>query len=252
MTMTMTDTTEMLDIASIYEAESAAPQPKRFFYLRDLIPVVEKLLLLEADLTAKEAAVTAAEAELADTPVGYKQTIARCKVRDAVSVRDAIADELSELAGTIPAPSELLGSFYVQRVAELRIERRGLEANVEKNAALLDAELEVLKSGPWRRKDAPMPSAILRLQAADADLKAKIAKINRQIAELAPEMAGIDQMTCDSEEMYHWLHTPGAPTPKRVIERERRELEDIIKNCVVLKLPKYVRVSGPAGGPIVA
>ena len=241
----MTDTTESFDLEAVY----SAPAPKRFFYLRDLVSVVEKLLVLESDLKAKEAAVTAAEAELADTPVGYKQTIARCKVRDAEAVRDAVATELTELAGTIPAPSEILGSFYVQRIAELRIERRGLETHVVKNAALLDAEMTALKSGPWRRKDAPMPASILRLEAVDADLKAKIAKIDRQIAEFVPEMAEIDKLTRDKEEMYHWHNTPGAPTPKWVIEHERREREEILKNCVVLKVPKYVRVSGPAGGP---
>ena len=245
MSATMTETeTENFDLEAVY----SAPQRKRFYYLRDLVPTVEKLLVLESNLKAKEAAVTVAEAELADTPVGYKQTIARCKVRDAEAARDAIATELSELADTIPAPSELMGSFYVQRIAELRIQRSGVQASVDKNAALLDAELEALKSGPWRRKDAPMPASILRLQVAERDLQAKIASINRQIAELVPEMDEIDKLTRNKEEMYHWVHENG-PTPKWVIEHERREREEILKGCVVLKVPKYVRVSGPAGGP---
>lgn len=242
----MTDT-EMFDLEAVY----SEPQRKRFYYLRDLVSVVEKLLLLEADLNVKEAAVTAAESEFAATPVGYKQTIARCKVRDAEAARDAVAAELDELASTIPAPSELLGSFYVQRIAELRIQRSGVQANVDKNAALLDAEMTALKSGPWRRKDAPMPASILRLQATERDLMSKITSINRQIAELAREMDDIDKLTKDKEDMYHWVHEDG-PTPKWVIEHERREREEILKGCVVLKLPKYVRVSGPAGGPIVA
>ena len=223
----------------------SVPEPKRFYYLRHLVPVVEKILLLEADLKAKEAAVQAANAELANTPVGYKQTIARCKIRDAEASRDVTHDEMYSLIETTPDPAELLGSFYVQHIAELRIQRSGIQSNVDKNAALLDSELEVLKSGPWRRKDAPMPLAILRLEAAGSDLKVQIAKINRQIAELVPEMDDIDQMTRTNEEMYHWINNPDldAPAPKWVQDRQRREHEEFLKDCVVLKLPKYARAS---------
>lgn len=246
MSATMTEPT---DLEAVYSAESATP--KRFIYLRDLVSVVEKILRLEADLAPKEAAVAAAEKELADTPVGYKQTIARCKVRDAEAARDAILAEINTLGETIPAPTEVKGSFYVQRIAELRIQRSGVQANMDTNTARLDAEMAALKSGPWRRKDAPMPAAILRLEAVGRDLQSQVAKIDRQIAELAGEMAAFDELTRNSEEMWNWINVPGAPTPAWVIEHERREREEILKNCVVLKLPKYVRVSGPAAGGVV-
>ncbi len=96
-----------------------------------------------------------------------------------------------------------------------------------------------------------MPASILRFQATESNLLSQVTSINRQIAELAREMDDIDKMTKDNEEMYRWVHEDG-PTPKWVIEHKRREQEEFLKNCVVLKLPKYVSVSGPAGGPIVA
>ncbi len=221
--------------------------PERFIYLKDLVPTVEKLLLLEAELEKKQSAVDAAEAELTDTPAGYKQTIARCKVRDAETARDAIADQLSELASTIPAPTEIKGSFYVQRIAELRIKRRTYEVTLKETTDRLDAEMEALKSGPWRRKDAPMPPAILRLQSAVSTIQTEITSINRQIAELAEGAEGFDELTRNSEAMYRWIEEDG-PTPQWVIDHDRREREEILKNCVVLKIPKYVRVSGPAAG----
>lgn len=222
-------------------SKSGLSWPERFIYLKDLVPVVEKLIILEAELEKKQTALEAAETELAATPDGYKQTIARCKVRDAESARDAIADQLDELASTIPAPTEIKGSFYVQRIAELRIQRRAKEATLKENAALLDAELTALKSGPWRRKDAPMPPTILRLQAMETKIQADITSIARQIAELAKEMDGFDDLTRNSEAMYRWVEEDG-PTPQCVIDRDRREREEFLKNCVVLKIPGKVHV----------
>ncbi len=224
--------------------------PERFIYLKDLVPIVEKILVLEAEHVKKQSAVDAAEAEFAATPAGYKQTIARCKVRDAESARDAIAAEFDELSSTIPAPTEIKGSFYVQRIAELRVQRRAQEATVESNAALLDAELTALKSGPWRRKDAPVPAAVLRLQAVVQDAQKGLSSIDRQIAELTAGMESFDDLTRNSEAMYRWVEEDG-PVPQCVIDRERREREEILKNCVVLTVPKYVRVSGPAAGSCV-
>jgi hypothetical protein len=215
-------------------------EPRKFHYLRSLVPVVEKILLLQALLDTKEAAIQAAEVELASTPTGYKQTIARCKLREAEESRDATLNEMTALIEKTPDPAELLGSCYVQRIAELRVERSGVQANIDKNAVLLDSELEALKSGPWRRKDAPMPSTILRLQATESNLRAKIININRQISELVPDMDEIDSLTKDSEEVYHWANDPDAPTPQRVLDRQRREHEEFLKDCVVLKLPKRV------------
>lgn len=215
--------------------------PERFIYLKDLVPIVEKLIVLEAELASKESALEAAEAELAATPEGYKQTIARCKARDAESARDVIAGQLDELASTIPAPTEIKGSFYVQRIAELRIQWRAKESILKENAALLDAELTALKSGPWRRKDAPMPPSILRLQAMEAKIQAEITSIARQIAELAKEMDSFDELTRNSEAMYHWVEEDG-PIPQCVIDRDRREREEFLKNSVVLKLPRRVHV----------
>ncbi len=237
----------MMTTTTIRGARSGLSWPARFIYLKDLVPTVEKLLLLEAEQAKKQAALEAAEAELAATPEGYKQTIARCKVRDAESARDAIADQLTELASTIPAPTEIKGSFYVQRIAELRIKRRAYEATLKENADRLDAELTALASGPWRRKDAPMPPAITRLQSAARTIQDEITSINRQIAELAAGAEGFDELTRNSEAMYRWIEEDG-PTPQWVIDHDRREREEILKNCVVLKVPKYVRVSGPAAG----
>ena len=92
-----------------------------------------------------------------------------------------------------------------------------------------------------------MPPAILRLQFAEATVQKEITSINRQIAELAGEMDGFDELTRNSEAMYRWVEEDG-PTPQWVIDRDRREQEEFLKTCVVLKIPKYVRVSGPAAG----
>jgi hypothetical protein len=217
---------------------------KQFIYLKDLVPVVEKILILQADVDSKQAAIDAATAELATMPsVGHRQTIARCKIRDAETARDAIATEMYSIIDTIPAPTEIQGSFFVQHIAELLITRRAKRATLKENTDSIDAELEVLKSGPWRRRDAPLPPAIVRLQTKGDDIQAQISKIDRQIAEMVGEMEEFDKMTRDSEEMERWFTVPGTPTPKRVIDREQRELEDIIRNSVVLKLPKISKAS---------
>lgn len=214
----------------------------RFIYLKDVAAVVEKIMVLQADLIHKKNAVSSAESELAETPAGYKQTIARCKVRDAESARDAVTTEINDLYNTIPAPSEIDGSVYIQRTAELRVKRKTVEARLESNTALLDAEFAALKAGPWRRKGAPMPPAILQLQAKESDIRAEIAAINRQLTELSEEIDEIDNITRRKEELYSWIEKSG-PKPKWVIEHERREYADILKRCEALKKPPtYVRV----------
>ena len=216
------------------------PETKKFVYLRNLVPVVEKILILQTSVDASEVAITAAEAELAATPVGYKQTIARCRIREVETTRDVTLDEMTNLIESIPAPSELLGSFYVQHIVELRIERSGIQAKIDKNAALLDAELVALKSGPWRPKGAHMPSSILRLQAIENDLHTKVGTIGRKIIELAREMDEIDTLTRNSEEVHRWLSEPDAPTPKWVVERQLREHEEFMRDCIVLKINRPV------------
>lgn len=216
----------------------------RFVYLADLVPVVEQILLLQAELVTKDSVVAAARAEFdlaaADATVGFKLSIARCKLRDAEAARDAIAAELTRISGTIPAPTELLGSSTVQRAAELRIKRNEQKTALGENAKLLDAAFEELKKGSWRRRGAPLPPNILSLQATEQDIRRRIALLDKEIDVLDLELQSYDNQTREREETYKWRQGLG-PRPKWVDDFLRRERDEILRRCETIRAPQYIR-----------
>jgi hypothetical protein len=205
--------------------------------LFEIIDVVERIRRLDRVMDEKEAAVTELAAA-AETEVGYKRTIANCRLREAQAVLDAAIAEYNDLGASIPAPDELLCGYSIGRIADLRIKRGDLLQDKEGLGQRLAAEEEKLKSGPWRRKDAPTPPAILDLQAKMANVDLAVARVDVEIAGLMKDVRAEEGVRAEKQAFNTWMadESGEAPLPACVVARMKEEREEILRNSTRLEI----------------
>lgn len=205
--------------------------------LYEIIDVVERIRHLERVIDEKEATVTELAAA-AEAEVGYKRTIANCRLRETQAALDAAITEYNDLGASIPAPDELLCGYSVGRIADLRIKRGDILRGKEDLGQRLVAEEEKLKSGPWRRKGAPTPPTILEIQSKMANVDLAVARVD---AEIADWMKGIraEEEARDSKRAFNaWMadETGEVAPPAWVVEREKEEHEELMRTAVRLEI----------------
>lgn len=204
--------------------------------LYEIIDVVERIRRLDRVLDEHEAAVAELVAAV-EVEVGYKRTIANCRLRDAQAALDAAIAEYNELSASIPAPDELLRGFTIGRIADLRIKRGDLLRDKEDLGQRLATEEEKLKSGTWRRKGAPLPPAMLEIQSRMADVDLAVARVDAEIADCMKGIREEENMRAEKRAFDAWMadETGEVAPPARVREREREVREEILRNSVRLE-----------------
>ena len=205
--------------------------------LYEIIDVVERIRRLDRVMDEKEAAV-AELAAAAETEVGYKRTIANCRLRETQAALDAAITEYNDLGASIPAPEELLCGYSVGRIADLRIKRGDLLRDKEGLGQRLVAEEEKLKSGPWRRKGAPTPPAILEIQSKMANVDLAVARIDAEIADWMKGIRAEEEARAEKRAFKAWMEdeTGEVAPPACVVEREKEEREEFMRTAVRLEI----------------
>lgn len=196
--------------------------------LYDIIDVVERIRLADRTIAEKEAVVAEATAAAA-TEVGYKKTIANCRLREATTALDAATAEYNELSASIPAPDELLCGSTIRLIADLRIKRGDLLRVVETQRQLLDAEEAKQKSGAWRPKGAPVPPAILAAQARLADVNLAVARVDAEIATWMKTVSAEEKARSEKRAFDAWMEDEAGDVqpPNCVIQRIRASNDEI-------------------------
>jgi hypothetical protein len=205
--------------------------------LREIIDVVERILCLERTIAEKETAVTQGRAEM-DAEVGYKKTIARCRLQEAEGALSAAIAEHSELSASIPAPDELLYAQTMRHIATLRLKRGDLNEGIDAQRRILDAEEEKLRSGPWRPKGTPLPPVILKIKAKIADIEVAIARINVDMAGMMKNIDAEEARLADARGFTTWLadETCEAPLPACVVKRIKASHDEIMATATRLEI----------------
>lgn len=212
--------------------------------LYEIIDVVERIRRLDNVMEENRAAVTELAAA-AETEVGYKRTIANCRLREAQATLDAAIAEYNDLGASVPAPDELLCGYSIGRIADLRIKRENLLRDKEDHGQRLVAEEEKLKSGPWRRKGAPTPPAILEIQSQMANVDLAIARLDAEMADWMKGVREEEKARADNRAFDAWMadETGEVSPPTWVVEREKEEREEILRTAVRLEIvtPAVIR-----------
>ncbi len=205
--------------------------------LYEIINVVERIRMLDRVIVEKEATVADMQAAL-ETEIGHKKTIARCRLREAEEALGAAIAEYDVLGASIPAPEELLYGYSVGCIADLRIKRGDLNKDAEAQRRLLDAEEEKLKSGPWRRKGAPLPPAILAIQLRIAEIEASIARLDANVVDMMKSIDQEEKMREEKRTFALWMadETGTVQPPAWVLEREKAEQEEILATATRLEI----------------
>lgn len=205
--------------------------------LYEIIDVVERIRRLDRVIDEKEAAVTELTAA-AETEVGYKRTITNCRLRETQAALDAAIAEYNDLGASIPAPDELLCGYSIGRIADLRIKRGDLLRERESHGQRLVAEEEKLKSGPWRRKGAALPPAILEIQSRIANVDLAVERVDAEIADLMKSIHKEEGARAEKRVFDTWMadETGEVAPPACVVEREKEEREEFIRTAVRLEI----------------
>ena len=205
--------------------------------LHEIIDIVERIRCMDRAIDAKEADVAEATAAV-ETEVGYKRTIANCRAREAQVALDAAIAEYNILSESIPTPDELICAYLIGHIADLRISRGDLLQKKEALGLRLIAEEETLKSGPWRRKGAALPPAILEIQSKMADIDLDVARVNADIIEWMKGIHVEEKSRAEKREFDIWMadETGEIPTPAAVIERAKVEHEEFMRTAVRLEI----------------
>ena len=205
--------------------------------LYEIIDVVERIRRLERVVDEKEAAVAELTAA-AETEVGYKRTIANCRLREVQEALGAAIAEYNDLGASIPAPDELICGYSIGRIADLRIKRGDLLQDKESHGQRLATEEEKLKSGTWRRKGAPLPPTILEIQSKMADVDLAIARVDAEITGWMKGVRDEEKARAEKRAFDAWMadETGDVAPPACVREREQEEREEILRNSVRLEI----------------
>ena len=203
----------------------------------EIIDVVERIRRMDRILDAKEAEIAAAAAAM-ESEVGYKKTVARCQLQHARVLLDSATAEYNDLGASIPAPEEFICGYSIGRIADLRIKRGDLLRDKEGHGERMVAEEEKLKSGPWRRKGAPTPPVILEIQSKMADIDLAVARFDAEIAEWMKGIRDEEAARVDKQKFAAWMadETDTVSPPDWVIERQKEEREEILRNSVRLEI----------------
>ncbi len=203
----------------------------------EIIDIVERIRLMDRGINEKEAIVAKAAAA-AETDIGYKRTIANCHLREAQVALDAAIAEYNTLGESIPTPDELICAYLIGHIADLRIKRGDLLRDKEVLGQRLGTEEETLKSGPWRRKGAPMPPALLEIQSKMADIDLAAARIDADILEWMKGLHEEEAARTAKKAFDAWMidETGEVPTPASVVERGRLEYEEFMRTAERLEI----------------
>lgn len=205
--------------------------------MNEIVDTVERIRRLDRILDAKEAEIAVA-AEAMEAEVGYKKTIARCRLQEATTARDAAAAEYNELGASIPAPDELLYGFSVGRIADLRIKRSDIQQDIESLRQALGAEEAKAKAGAWRPKGTPPPPAVVKLQLQIAEKECDITRVDVEIQDLMKNVRAEEEMRAEKRAFAAWMadETGEVPAPESVRKREAAALQEFLATAVRIEI----------------
>ena len=205
--------------------------------MNEIVDTVERIRRLDRILDAKEAEIAAAEAAM-EAEVGYKKTIARCRLQEATTARDAATAEYNELGASIPAPGELLYGFSVGRIADLRIKRSDLQQDIENLRQALGAEEATAKAGAWRPKGTPPPPAVVKLQLQIAEKECDITRLDVEVQDLMKNVRAEEEMRAEKRAFAAWMadETGEVPAPESVRRRNAAAHEEFLATAVRIEI----------------
>lgn len=205
----------------------------------EIINVVERVYRMQDELPALREAVADASVELARAE-GLKKTVARCKLNDAESALVAKMNEIDTLGTSIPAPVEIPCAKAIEQIALLRLNREEAKKAVDLAKSRLDAEMAKAQAGTWRPKGAKPSLTMLYAQSELTNSEVALAEIDREIKSHMREVDAAEEQRLADAEMDEWLYRDG-PRPRVLVERDRREWDEFLRNAIRLPVRKSYR-----------
>jgi len=206
--------------------------------INTLIDILTQITRLEERRPNTVGAVAAAEAEALKAPAGYKTTIARCKVREAVTALTELDQQLVGLKGQTVGSEETM-LYFVKSFATYTLKLEALAAARETADAQLAVALEEGKKGAWKwqgRKDVGEPPLVAAARHSVADVTAKLEALEKSYSSTKVIIEDYRSEELKDIEFKAWL--AGGPKPEFVRLSQEKERAELLKGCVVLKLPQ--------------
>lgn len=152
-----------------------------------LVANLEKALCLERMVAATKKKMSMYQDAVTVSPIGTAKSKARESLREAHAEHERLSSELSELLGAFPDYNTIPASWFIQRVANARLEQSDLSTMVRAAEGALEAALEAAKSSAWKRKavrgvEPPEPKEVLDARARLQATKDAISLLAERIA----------------------------------------------------------------------
>lgn len=152
-----------------------------------LVANLEKALCLERMVGAAKKKMSMYQDAVTVSPIGTAKSKARESLREAHAEHERLSSELSVLLGAFPDYNTIPASWFIQRVANARLEQTDLSALARAAEGTLEAALEAAKSSAWKRKavrgvEPPEPKDVLDARARLQATKDAISLLAERIA----------------------------------------------------------------------
>ena len=199
-----------------------------------MIATLERTLRLERGLTAKRAAVAAAEEEFEATSFGtVKRQLARQAVAEAKRALVSQQTELEALKAELPDMGTM--GFFFGKVAAYRVARSDLEKSLATKEKELEEEKERQKTQSWKwqgRKDAPSPKEIVAIETAILKAEQRIVDADEEVRETLELIAHADRRAEEAAEVAAWeARSYEGPRPECIDRAEKEYAEDLASEC---------------------
>ena len=205
--------------------------------INTLIDILMQIARLEERRPSLSVAAAAAEDELSKAVAGYKTTIARCKVREAAAALTELDQQLAALQNQTVGSEETM-LYFAKSFATYTLKLEALTAaRTTADKQLADA-LEESKKGAWKwqgRKDAGEPAPLLAARKEIAALVTQSEALEKSYSSTKVIIEDHRAEELKDIEFKAWL--AGGPKPEFVRLSQEKERDELLKGCVVLKLP---------------